>query len=57
MNNMGKNIAIWLIVGLVLMTVFNQFTKRQDSAQQIAYSQFMVEVESNKISTVSMSES
>ena len=36
MNNMGKNIAIWLIVGLVLMTVFNQFTKRQDSAQQIA---------------------
>ncbi len=54
MNNMGKNIAIWLIVGLVLMTVFNQFTKRQDSAQQIAYSQFMVEVESNKISTVSI---
>ena len=27
MNNIGKNIAIWLIIGLVLMTVFNQFSK------------------------------
>ena len=54
MNNIGKNIAIWLIVGLVLMTVFNQFTKRQDSAQQIAYSQFMVEVESDRVATVSI---
>ena len=54
MNNIGKNVAIWLIVGLVLMTVFNQFTKRQDTAQVVAYSQFMVEVESGKVATVSI---
>ncbi len=54
MNNIGKNVAIWLIVGLVLMTVFNQFTKRQDTAQVVAYSQFMVEVEADKVSTVSI---
>ncbi len=54
MNNIGKNVAIWLIVGLVLMTVFNQFTRRQDTAQVVAYSQFMLEVESDKIATVSI---
>ncbi|BCL74530.1 ATP-dependent zinc metalloprotease FtsH [Jeongeupia sp. HS-3] len=52
MNNLGKNIAIWLIVGLVLMTVFNQFTKRQETSNQVAYSQFMSDVEGNRIASV-----
>ncbi|QZA78619.1 ATP-dependent zinc metalloprotease FtsH [Deefgea tanakiae] len=51
MNNLGKNIAIWLIVGLVLMTVFNQFAQRQDGASQLPYSQFMVDVEQGKIAS------
>ena len=29
MNNMLKNLVIWLVIGLVLMTVFNQFNTRQ----------------------------
>ncbi|GAB7128282.1 ATP-dependent zinc metalloprotease FtsH [Silvimonas sp. JCM 19000] len=52
MNNLGKNIAIWLIIGLVLMTVFNQFTKRQDTVGQVPYSQFMADVEADRISQV-----
>ena len=51
MNNLGKNIAIWLVVGLVLMTVFNQFSKHQDGASQIPYSQFMVEVDQGRIAS------
>ena len=51
MNNLGKNIAIWLIIGLVLMTVFNQFTKRQDSVGTVPYSQFMADVEADRIAT------
>lgn len=54
MNNIGKNIAIWLIVGLVLMTVFNQFTKRQDTAQKVPYSQFMQEVENDRVATAAI---
>ncbi|MDC7703351.1 ATP-dependent zinc metalloprotease FtsH [Vogesella indigofera] len=54
MNNIGKNIAIWVIIGLVLMTVFNQFTKRQETQNQVEYSQFMSDVESGKIQTVSI---
>ena len=29
MNNLIKNVAIWLVLALVLMTVFNQFSARQ----------------------------
>jgi cell division protease FtsH len=50
-NNLGKNVAIWLVVGLVLMTIFNQFSKSQDTASQIPYSQFMVEVEQGRIAS------
>ncbi|GGP23323.1 ATP-dependent zinc metalloprotease FtsH [Silvimonas iriomotensis] len=52
MNNLGKNIAIWLIIGLVLMTVFNQFTKRQDTVGQVPYSQFMSNVEADRVASV-----
>ncbi|MBE9610147.1 ATP-dependent zinc metalloprotease FtsH [Chitinilyticum piscinae] len=54
MNNLGKNIAIWLIIGLVLMTVFNQMTKRQAQTNSVAYSQFMQEVENEQIAQVSI---
>ena len=29
MNNMFKNLAVWMVIGLVLMTVFNQLNSRQ----------------------------
>lgn len=54
MNNIGKNIAIWVIIGLVLMTVFNQFTKRQETQNQVEYSQFMSDVESGKIQSLTI---
>ncbi|MGD9952759.1 MAG: ATP-dependent zinc metalloprotease FtsH [Burkholderiales bacterium] len=42
MNNMFKNLVIWLVIGLVLMTVFNQFSARQDvRATTMEYSEFM----------------
>ena len=35
MNNLVKNIAIWLVIALVLMTVFNQFGMHQASQAQV----------------------
>ena len=29
LNNLVKNLVIWLVIGLVLMTVFNQFSARE----------------------------
>ena len=55
MNNF-KSIAIWLVVALVLMTVFNQFnTRQQQSLQsQLDYSQFLEKVREGQISKVTI---
>ena len=54
MNNMFKNLAIWLVIGLVLMTVFNQFNNRQVATGSVEYSQFIDEVKAGRISKVVM---
>jgi cell division protease FtsH len=52
MNNMFKNLVIWLVIGMVLMTVFNQFNTRQTSQAAMDYSQFYEEVKSGRIAEV-----
>ncbi|MCB5191609.1 ATP-dependent zinc metalloprotease FtsH [Methylobacillus arboreus] len=54
MNNIVKNIAIWLIVALVLMTVFNQFGPKGSSESQVVYSQFINEVKDGRIAKVTI---
>jgi cell division protease FtsH len=53
-NNLGKNVAIWLVVGLVLMTLFNVFTKPQEGAGRVPYSQFMENVQAGKVASLEM---
>ncbi|MBI5910261.1 MAG: ATP-dependent metallopeptidase FtsH/Yme1/Tma family protein [Betaproteobacteria bacterium] len=52
MNNMFKNLVIWLVIGLVLMTVFNQFNTRQTAQAPMDYSQFYEEVKAGRIAEV-----
>jgi cell division protease FtsH len=52
LNNMFKNLAIWMVIGLVLMTVFNQFSTRQVAQNSIEYSQFLDEVKQGHITKV-----
>ena len=54
MNNIVKNIAIWLIVALVLMTVFNQFGVKNIADGQVVYSQFIDEVKQGRIAKVTI---
>ena len=51
MSNMVKNIAIWLVIALILMTVFNQFGNRQAGAGVIPYSEFMDEVKQGHVTS------
>ncbi|MBP7581618.1 MAG: ATP-dependent metallopeptidase FtsH/Yme1/Tma family protein, partial [Vogesella sp.] len=53
MNNIGKNIAIWVIIGLVLMTVFKQFQPRE-TQNQLEYSQFISDVETGKVQSLTI---
>jgi cell division protease FtsH len=45
-------LVIWLVIGLVLMTVFNQFNTRQQTQSVMDYSQFMEEVKAGHIAEV-----
>jgi cell division protease FtsH len=51
---MAKNIVLWVIIAVVLMTVFNSFTAPKTSAPQISYSKFLEQVESKNVASVTM---
>ncbi|WP_174220941.1 ATP-dependent zinc metalloprotease FtsH [Polynucleobacter necessarius] len=50
-SNMFQKIGVWLIVGLVLFTVFKQFDKPKDQ-NQVTYSQFMDDAKAGKVKRV-----
>ncbi len=54
MNNLIKNVSIWLVIALVLMTVFNQFSTRQAVQKPMEYSQFIDEVKQGRIAKVTI---
>jgi cell division protease FtsH len=41
LNNLLKNVGIWLVIGLVILTVVKQFDSRQATKDTIPYSEFM----------------
>ena len=48
MNNLVKNVGIWLIIALVLMTLFNQFSGKQ-SNNTVPYSEFMDQAKKGEV--------
>jgi cell division protease FtsH len=54
LNNLFKSVGIWLVVALVLMTIFNQFNSRQmqGGQKQLDYTQFLGEVKQGHIAKV-----
>ena len=53
MNNFSRNIALWVIIALLLLALFNLFNGQDSSGpDQTAYSDFLAEVESGRISEV-----
>ncbi|HET9485681.1 MAG TPA: ATP-dependent zinc metalloprotease FtsH [Xanthomonadales bacterium] len=54
MNEMAKNVLVWLVIGLVLMTVFQSLSPRSAATQPMSYSAFLREVEQDNIQQVTM---
>ena len=52
MNNLFKNLALWVVIGAVLLAVFNQFNPYQPSSASMDYSTFMNEAKSGQIASV-----
>ncbi|MBF0265697.1 MAG: ATP-dependent zinc metalloprotease FtsH [Gammaproteobacteria bacterium] len=51
---MSKNILLWLVIGVILMSVFSNFTPSGKSASEIEYSQFLRQVERGQVSSVTL---
>ncbi len=51
MNDMGKNLLLWLIIAAVLLTVFQNFNVRPET-QEIDYSTFLELVNQNQVRNV-----
>jgi cell division protease FtsH len=57
-NNMLAKAAIWLVIALVLFTVFKQFEGRQRPGEAyLPYSEFLAEVKAGRIKQVTIQES
>ena len=54
MNNMLKNIGIWVVIGLVVLTVVQQFDKSSRKSDAVAYSSFIEELRGGKVSEASI---
>jgi len=56
MNNFGKNIAVWVIISLVLVAIFNVFqgSSSQNTTNAIAYSDFLARVNAGEVREVSI---
>jgi cell division protease FtsH len=57
MNSNFRNFAIWIIIGLLLVALFNLFQNpgQRARANEITYSQFLSEVEAQNIRSVTIS--
>jgi len=56
-NNFGRNLALWVIVALLLVALFNLFQPTgggQRGAQQVAYSDFLNEVNAGHVRDVTI---
>ncbi len=51
MNDMAKNLVLWLVIAAVLLTVFNNFSG-ETSSQSLNYSEFITEVKDDRVSKV-----
>ena len=52
MNDMAKNLVLWVVIALVLMSVFNNFGPRRVATQQVEYSQFLQDVKQGRVQKV-----
>ncbi|WP_110647809.1 ATP-dependent zinc metalloprotease FtsH [Salinicola peritrichatus] len=53
MNDMAKNLILWLVIAAVLLTVFNNFSV-DSSPQTMSYSQFVQQVQNDQVRSVTI---
>ena len=52
MNQFYKNLALWLVIGIVLIALFNIFNQPLTSQSEVVFSDFMNQVEQGQVTEV-----
>ena len=52
MNDLVKNLLLWVVIAVVLMSVFQGFNQPAATPSALSYSQFISEVKSSRVKTV-----
>ena len=54
MSDMAKNLILWVVIAIVLMSVFNNFTATQSAPKTVAYSDFIEQVRDGQVKEVTV---
>ncbi len=54
MNDMAKNLLLWVVIAAVLLSVFNKFKEDQHKALSVDYSTFISQVKDDKVGSVTI---
>ena len=55
MNDLVKNLILWGVIALILLSVFSNFSQRSSAGLEISYSDFISQVKSGNVSEVDIS--
>ena len=54
MNNFMRNLGIWLVIGMVMLLLFNVLGNRQSQERHLSFSDFIAQVESGSVLEVAL---
>jgi len=54
LNDLAKNLVLWAVIAVVLLSVFSNFSKQSGSSQAMPYSSFIEMVKSGQVSQVTI---
>ena len=54
MNDVVKNLVLWIVIAVVLLSVFHSFGERGSNAQTLIYSEFLTQVEQGQVREVTI---
>ena len=54
LNQFYKNLALWLVIGMIMIALFNIFNQPLNSQSDVIFSEFMDQVEGGKVSEVTI---
>ena len=52
MNDVAKNLILWVVIAVVLLSVFQNFGDRSSTGQELIYSDFLTQVKQGQVSEV-----